>query len=168
MELGDHASIPARALVLLVGPAGSGKTTWARARFRPTQVLSSDHLRAMVADDPADQSATREAFAILHALARARLARGLLTVVDATNLLAPSRRPLLELAARHGRPVVAVVFEVPLPELLARNAARDRVVPEGTVRHHHAQLEDALEALPSEGYAAIIGAWSRGLSRRGR
>jgi predicted kinase len=148
--------LPHEALVLLIGPAGSGKTTWARARFRPSQVLSSDDLRAMVADDPADQSATRDAFAVLHALARARLGRGLLTVVDATNLLASSRRPLLELAARHGRPVVAVVFELPLAELLARNAARERVVPEDAIRHHHAQLEAALAALASEGYRAIV------------
>ncbi|MFN8521017.1 MAG: AAA family ATPase, partial [Chloroflexota bacterium] len=125
-------------------------------RFRATQVLSSDELRERVSDDAGDQDATRDAFTILHAIARARLRRGLLTVVDATNLLASSRRPLLELAARHACPVVAVVFDVPLPELLARNARRERVVPEATVRRHHAQLTEALAVLPSEGYAHII------------
>jgi predicted kinase len=151
-------ALPRDALVLLVGPAGSGKTTWATARYRATQVLSSDALREMVSDDAADQTATRDAFAILHAIARARVGRGLLTVIDATNLLASSRRPLLELARRHGRPVVAVVFDVPLPELLARNASRERVVPERTVRVHHAQMAEALTALPTEGYATIVSA----------
>jgi predicted kinase len=149
-------SLPKDALILLVGPAGAGKTTWAEARFTPSQVLSSDAFREMVADDPADQGATRDAFSLLHAVARARLRRGLLTVVDATNLLVSARRPLVELARRAQRPLVAVVFEVPLPELLARNARRERVVPEETVRWHHHLMQDALLALPAEGYIAII------------
>lgn len=153
---GATQAIPRHALVLLVGPAGSGKSTWAAARFRRSEVLSSDELREMVSDDAADQDATSDAFAVLHAIARARLRRGLLTVVDATNLLASSRRPLLELGRRHARPVVAVVFDVPLDVLLRRNAARERVVPEAVVRRHHAQAAVALEDLRSEGYASII------------
>lgn len=154
----EALALPPRALVLLIGPAGSGKSTWARARFRPTQIVSSDELRAWVSDDAADQGATRDAFTVLHVLARARVARGLLTVIDATNLLPGSRRPLLELARRHGRPTVAVVFDVPLAELLARNADRERSVPADAVRKHHAQLAQALTVLPAEGYTAIIGA----------
>jgi protein phosphatase len=154
----DDTPLPHDALVLLVGPAGSGKSSWARARFRRSQVLSSDDFRELVSDDAADQSATPDAFRLLHGAARARLRRGRLTIVDATNLLVSSRRPLLELARGAGRPVVAVVFEVPLPELLARNTRRERMVPEGTVRHHHALLVETLRALPAEGYAAIIGA----------
>jgi protein phosphatase len=155
-EMDPESPIPDDALVLLVGPAGSGKSTWARARFRPAQIVSSDDLRELVSDDPADQSATRDAFTLLHLIARARTARGLLTVVDATNLLASSRKPLLELARRHDRPVLVVVFEVPIDELLARNAGRERVVPEATVRHHHALLASALHQLPTEGYVSII------------
>lgn len=149
-------AIPDDALVLLVGPAGSGKSTWARARFGATRIVSSDELRAWVSDDAADQGATRDAFTVLHVVARARVARGLLTVIDATNLLASSRRPLLELARRHGRPCVAVVFDAPLAELLARNDGRERPVPEAIVRKHHAQLADALAQLPAEGYLAIV------------
>lgn len=148
--------IPIDALVLLVGPAGSGKSSWAAARFRRSQVVSSDEIRDLLSDDAGDQSATREAFAIVHAIANGRLRRSLLTVVDATNLRASSRRPLLELARRHARPAVAVVFRVPLDKLLVRNAARDRVVPESTVRHHAALLREALDALPLEGYAVIV------------
>ena len=60
--------VPVDALVLLVGPAGAGKSTWARGRFRRSQVVSSDDLREMVSDDATDQDATRDAFAILHAI----------------------------------------------------------------------------------------------------
>ena len=60
--------IPELSLVLLVGPSGSGKSTFARTHFAPTEVLSSDVCRGLVGDDPNDQSATRDAFELLHFL----------------------------------------------------------------------------------------------------
>jgi protein phosphatase len=147
---------PNDALVVLVGASGSGKSTWAVARFEPHEVLSSDAFRAMVAGDAADQSATDDAFRLLHAAGRARLRRGLLTVVDATNLTKAARSSLLELAREAGRPAVAVIFDVPLERCLAQNARRpDRRVPEAVVRGHVRQLAAARTALAEEGFAAI-------------
>ncbi len=150
------ASIPADALVLLVGAAASGKSTWAAARFRPTQIVSSDTFRELVADDAADQGATRVAFQLLHLVAGARLERGLLTVIDATNLTSRARRPLLALAERYGRPAVAVVFDVPLDVLRERNAARGRTVGEDVLFRHVQQLRASLGQLPTEGYVGLI------------
>src|SRR5438477_562349 len=88
--------IPNMSLVVLIGASGSGKSTFARTHFRPTEVLSSDACRGMVADDENDQSATTEAFDILHYIAAKRLAAGRLTVVDATNVQSAARKPLVE------------------------------------------------------------------------
>jgi predicted kinase len=90
--------VPADAMVVLVGIAGSGKSTFAQAHFAPTEVLSSDAFRAVVADDEADQSASEDAFALLHAALEARLKRGRLAVVDATNVEEWGRRQLLDIA----------------------------------------------------------------------
>ena len=147
---------PSDALVLLIGPAGCGKSTWAARHFRPDQVLSSDAFRAIVAGDAADQSATADAFRLLHQAARSRVRRGLLTVVDATNLTSTARARLLGHARLAARPAVAVVFDIPLARCLAQNAARaERQVPEAVVRRHHRQLQETLAALPHEGYAQI-------------
>lgn len=147
-------TIEPASLVLLVGPSGAGKSTWAAARFPSTAIVSSDAFRAMVSDDPADQDANADAFRLLHAVCRARLKRGRTTVVDATNLTDGARRPLLALAARFGRPVVAIVLDPPLDVALARNAGRPgRVVPDGVVRMHHAQLPGAIAALVRAGVA---------------
>ena len=83
---GRALEVPELSLVLLVGASGSGKSTFAQAHFLPTEVLSSDFCRGLVADDENDQSATKEAFELLHFIAGKRLAAGRLTVVDATNV----------------------------------------------------------------------------------
>jgi len=149
--------IPDDALVLLVGPSGSGKSTWAASRFAAGTVVSSDAFRAMVAGDEADQSASADAFQVLHAVTRARLRRGLLTIVDATNLGSSARRALLRDAAGAGRPAVAIVFDVSLEHCLAQNAARpDRQVPDEVVRRHHRQLRESIEQIPEEGFASVL------------
>src|SRR5437867_7381063 len=94
-------SLPKLSLVVLIGPSGSGKSTFARKHFLPSEVLSSDYCRGLVSDNENDQAATKDAFAVLHFVAGKRLARGKLTVVDATNVQPEARRPLVELARQY-------------------------------------------------------------------
>jgi predicted kinase len=152
-------AIPSGALVVLVGVAGSGKSTFAASHFEPSQVLSSDAFRAMVADDPADQRASRAAFELLHLAARRRLERGRLTVIDATSVSRAARIALLRLARSVGRPAVAIVLDPPLAVSLARNATRaDRIVAEPIVRRQHVELERWLaveDGLAGEGFALV-------------
>lgn len=142
-------------LVLLVGTSGSGKTTFARRHFAPGDVLSSDAMRALVAGDEGDQSASREAFRVLHDVTAARLQRGLLTVIDATNLSARSRRPFLDLARRWRRPAYAIVLDVDPAVAAARNASRsERIVKPDVLDEQQIKLDMAIASLPGEGYAA--------------
>lgn len=144
------------ALVVLIGPSGAGKSTFAARHFAPSAVLSSDALRAMVADDPNDQVATDDAFELLHAALAMRLARGRLTVVDATNVEGWARKRLLAVARRHGRSATAVVFDLPLAISLERNAARtDRHVPPAAIRRQHARMNASLDGLAGEGFASV-------------
>jgi predicted kinase len=152
-------AIPAGALVALVGVSGSGKSTFAASHFGPTQVLSSDTFRAIVADDPADQRASRAAFELLHLAARRRLERGRLTVIDATSVSRAARTGLVRLARSARRPAVAIVLDPALAICLARNSARlDRTVAEEVVRRQHAELRRWLAAeggLVAEGFAGV-------------
>jgi predicted kinase len=148
--------LPGGALVLLVGVAGSGKTTFAARHFAADQVLASDDFRARVSGDPADQSVTAEAFRLLHASLAERLARGRRTVVDATNTQPWARGQLLSIARRAGRPSVAIVLDLPLDVCLERNAVRPgRRVPPGIVRRQHRELGRGLAALAREGHALV-------------
>ena len=64
-------TIPELSLVVLIGPSGCGKSTFARKHFMPTEVVSSDFCRGLVADDENDQSRPDDAFDLLHVLPQA-------------------------------------------------------------------------------------------------
>ncbi|WP_428935575.1 polynucleotide kinase-phosphatase [Streptomyces sp. ACT015] len=144
-------------LVVLVGASGSGKSTFARKHFEPTEVISSDFCRGLVADDENDQSATKDAFDVLHYIAGKRLAAGRRTVVDATSVQSDSRRQLIDLARRHDVLPVAVVLDVPEEVCVARNATRaDRAdLPRRVVQRHIRELRRSLRHLEREGFRKV-------------
>jgi predicted kinase len=149
-------TIPDPALVLLVGPSGAGKSTFARRHFAPSEIVSSDAARALLADDPADQGASAEAFALLALIVNGRLRRHLMTVLDATNLQAASRRRFRRLAERHRVRSAAIAFAFEPHVYLAHNTLReDRTVEDGVVADQAARMPSTLAALQTEGYAAL-------------
>jgi len=143
-------------MVLLIGVAASGKSTFARRHFTPTEILSSDALRAVITDDPHAQAATDDAFDLLHRILAMRLRRGRLTVVDATNVERWARAQLLEVARRHRRPTAAIVLDLPLEVALARNLDRPSPrPPAAAIRRQHRWLVGSLPDLAAEGYAVV-------------
>jgi predicted kinase len=148
-------------LVVLVGAAGSGKSTFAARHFAADEILSSDRLRELIAGDAADQRATRPAFGRLHRELSRRLAAGRLTVVDATSIEPAARRSLVRRALRARLAATAIVLDLPATLVLARNAGRlDRVVAEEVVRRHLArlrsQLDDPMGPILHEGFDAVV------------
>ncbi|MFF4742157.1 polynucleotide kinase-phosphatase [Streptomyces sp. NPDC001268] len=144
-------------LVVLVGASGSGKSTFARKHFKPTEVISSDFCRGLVADDENDQSASGDAFDVLHYIVGKRLAAGRLTVVDATSVQRESRRELVQLARRHDVLPIAIVLDMPEEVCAARNAARpDRAdMPRHVIQRHRRELRRSLRGLEREGFRKV-------------
>jgi protein phosphatase len=149
-------NIPELSLVVLVGVSGSGKSTFARKHFKPTEVISSDFCRGLVADDENDQSATPAAFDVLNYIAGKRLEAGRLTVIDATNVQPDARRQLIAIAREHDVLPVAIVLDVPEGVCLERNATRpDRDFGAPVIRRQRDQLRRGLHGLQREGFRHV-------------
>ncbi|KPI24945.1 Polynucleotide kinase-phosphatase, bacterial [Actinobacteria bacterium OV320] len=144
-------------LVVLIGASGSGKSTFAHRNFKPTEVISSDFCRGLVSDDENDQSATRDAFDVLHYIAGKRLAAGRRTVVDATSVQQDARRQLIELAKEYDVLPIAIVLDVPEEVCAERNAARtDRAdMPRRVIQRHTRELRRSLRHLEREGFRKV-------------
>src|ERR1700726_4839974 len=118
-------SIPNLSVAVLIGPSGSGKSTFARKHFLPTEILSSDVCRGLVSDEENNQAVTHDAFEVLRFIAAKRLALGRLTVIDATNVQAEARKPLVELARQYHCLPVAIVLNLPEKLCQERNRSRE-------------------------------------------
>jgi protein phosphatase len=148
--------VPELSLVVLVGASGSGKSTFAQTRFLPTEIVSSDVCRALVADDERDQNANPAAFELVHFIAAKRMERGRLTVVDATNVRPEHRAPLVALAHAYHFAPVAIVFDLPQRVCLQRNRVRPgRRVDARVVVRQSRELRGSLAGFGDEGFRHV-------------
>jgi predicted kinase len=154
---GGGFDLPDPSLLLLVGPAGCGKSRFAARHFAPKDVLSSDTCRELVAGDPGDQAATPDAFGVLRTILDRRCKRRRLTVLDATNVVRRDRARALGIARRYDLPAVAIVLDLPLETCQAWATARtERPVPADVVAQQHASLRRHLDSLPDEGFDDVV------------
>ncbi len=148
--------IPEFALVALIGATSSGKSSFAKKHFLPTEVLSSDFFRGMVSDDENNQKVSKEAFDLLYYAANKRLSMMKTTVIDATNVQASARRSVIELAHEQDVHCVAIVLNLPEKELIVRNAARpERNYPEHVISKHASDLRRSIKDLRKEGFRFV-------------
>ena len=151
-------AVPELSLVVLIGSSGSGKSSFAKAHFKPTEILSSDFFRGLVADDENSQSATPDAFEAMYFILEKRLKAGLLTVIDATNVRSEDRKKLIATArAFHVLPVT-IVLDMPERLCLERNASRpDRQFGAHVVRAlQQAELEAVVLDDLSSGHEQFV------------
>ena len=150
-------NIPDMSVVVLMGTSGSGKSTFAKNHFLPTEVLSSDFYRGLVSDDENDQAATPAAFDVLHYILEKRLAAGKLSVIDATNVKPEGRRHLVQLAKKYHVLPVAIILNLPVRLSFERNQNReDRNFGIEVIKRQRNSLRRSFRGLKREGFHRII------------
>ncbi|MCL1914672.1 MAG: polynucleotide kinase-phosphatase [Eubacteriaceae bacterium] len=145
--------IPEIAVVALVGVSGSGKSTFAKQFFKPTQVLSSDFFRALVSDDENNQNVSAQAFDALYYIANKRLDMGLLTVIDATNVQKEARKQVLNLAKEQNCHPVAIVLD--MPEKLCQERTKHLPGRAQIISRQSRQLRRSINSLRKEGFRHV-------------
>ncbi|HLH02151.1 MAG TPA: polynucleotide kinase-phosphatase [Bryobacteraceae bacterium] len=152
-----NIKIPELSLVVLIGPSGSGKSTFAKKHFLGSEILSSDYCRYLVSDDENNQAATKDAFEVLHFIARKRLGSAKLTVVDATNVQPEARKPLVALAREYHVLPVALVLNLPERLCADRNKSRsDRDFGPHVIRNQCQELRKSIRQLEREGFRHVF------------
>jgi protein phosphatase len=149
-------NVPELSLVVMVGVSGSGKSTFARKHFKPTEIVSSDVCRGIVSDDENNQAASKDAFDLAYYIISTRLKNGLLTVMDATNVQPEARKALIKIAKDHHALPVAIVIDLPERVCHARNKLRpDRDFGDHVLGQQRAQLKKSLRWMKKEGFKSI-------------
>ncbi len=164
----EAAALPRRSLIVLCGPAGAGKSTFASAvvqrnRLATTAAVSSDACRLMLCDElisvTAEQWATLQpnTFRLFSTIIGMRMDLGRPALADGVNLYGELRTALLGQARAHEYRSVLVVFDLSLETCLAQNAQRaeTRRIPEWQIRDQRRMLDDALPRLAGEGWDRV-------------
>lgn len=151
------ANLPSNSLILLVGISSSGKSTFAHNHFDSCEILSSDKLREVVSNDENDQTATNDAFNLLENILEARLKRGLITVIDATNLKPHFRYNYINIAKKYHFKTTAVVFDLPYDESLDRLLKRDDRdgMDNVPLERQYRTFTKHLEGINKEGFTSV-------------
>ena len=144
--------VPRRTLLVLCGPAGCGKSTFAAQRFGASTIVSSDHCREMICDDVTNQQVNRDTFDLFYYIMRKRMYLGRFTVADSTALQPEARRQLRELAQRYGYFTCLLIFDIPAEVCLQRDRQRERRVGDAVIAYHAGLLKQALVDAPQEGW----------------
>ena len=147
--------VPHRTLLVLCGPAGSGKSTFAAQRFIPTSIVSSDYCRAMICDDENNQQVNRDTFDLFYYIIQKRMFLGRFSVADSTALQTEARRRLRELSRRSGYLGCLLIFNIPPEVCLERDKMRHRMVGEQVVTYHAGLLQRAIQDAPYEGWEQV-------------
>lgn len=153
--MNSNPPIGTACLVVLVGPPGSGKSTWARRNGRGAIHVSQDGLIDAISPDGFEHLYRPIYAAAEDAVARAALQSGHTVIVDRTNRTREHRRRWLEIAREAGCPAVAVMMTASAALCRSRNRERDPVR-----RLSEERLERMLAALepvePAEGFTAVF------------
>lgn len=117
-------------IVLLIGPCGCGKTTYALKyieQHNNTIHLSSDKVREELWGDEAIQGDNNEVFRLLQSRAIDALNNGYNVVYDCTNMTRKDRACIISVCPKFAKIEAHVIF-TPIETCIERDAARERTV----------------------------------------
>ena len=146
----EYTEIPKYApgkLVMLVGPSGAGKDSWARDYVEAYEaVISSDDIRSHLCGDFRDQSKNAQVFELFHALVKTHLEHGGNVVANATHIKRADRLATLACASANAE-IEYVVIDRPLEDKIRDGGWRNEVYVKSLplIEYHHQVFQNNLK-----------------------
>ncbi len=128
-------------LVILMGPSGSGKSSWIQKYLKDYLIISLDKLREEFGKNQGDQSKNPEVLLKAKQELKYHLAHHKKVVWDATNLRKDFRSMLIGLGMDYHALVTIVVFHQKIAEVLLGNKQRTESIPIGVIHDQINRLE---------------------------
>lgn len=148
--------IPLHSLVIMVGPAGGGKTV-ATNKFAPYEIIGAESVRYELIGDYQRMDINDTVFREIHRRTQLKLEMGERTVIDATNLRKKDRIGLAEIGIKMGVPIYYVVCNRSLDEKLKDSGRSWRHSPTGIItKHEHVFRNNERDILKGDGVANVI------------
>jgi predicted kinase len=145
---------PQPSLLVLAGPSGVGKSSFAERLLPTADVLSSDRMRGLISGDESSMEVSGQAFALLHEVAARRLRAGRSVIIDSTALEVSARAQLIEVARTAGVSAHLLLLEGSRALCLEGQKWRDRTVPVEAVERHLALQQELVARIQSKRMAA--------------
>lgn len=128
-------------LVILMGPSGSGKSSWIQKHLKDYIIISLDKLREELGKNQSDQSKNPEVLLKAKQVLKDHLAQHKKVVWDATNLRKDFRRMLIGLGMNYHALVTLVVFHQKIADILLGNNQRTESIPTRVIHDQINRLE---------------------------
>jgi predicted kinase len=136
--------------VVMVGPPGSGKSTFAQDVMPVNyQRVSPDSMRYRLSNAEGCMEVSGMAFFLCHRIWGIRAERHIGTIFDATSVKAQDRKKLLSIMAAHNttNQSVAIVMTTSEESCQDRNSKRDRVVPSEVISRMYNTMQNTTNPL---------------------
>lgn len=153
MEYTSSKQIPLHSLVIIVGPAKSGKTTLVREKFPNYEIIDPELIRKELIGDENRSDINHLVWNEVYRRVSLKLSLGERVVIDSANLKKQNRMNVANVAARFGVPVFYLVVNRPLREKLAAGLPKEAIIIE---KQEELFMENEKDILRGDQVAEVI------------